>query len=67
MARMLGLSGYVRNMPDESVYIEAEGTEAALEEFTQWCHRGPERADVEYVEVKEGPFKDFKGFETRFG
>lgn len=66
VARALRLSGYVKNMPDDSVYVEVEGDEQALQEFTRWCHLGPDRADVEYVNVKEGQVKNYEGFETRF-
>lgn len=66
MARSLGLSGFVKNLADESVYIEVEGEEENLKDFIRWCHTGPERARVEHVNVSEGKIQDFKGFETRF-
>lgn len=66
IARTLGLSGYVKNMPDESVFIEIEGEEKVLDEFIHWCYQGPERAVVEDVKVEKGTVKNFKGFETRF-
>lgn len=52
-AKRLGLSGFVRNEPDGSVYIEAEGDEEALEQLVQWCHDGSPQAVVEKVEVNE--------------
>ena len=45
-ADRLGLSGIVRNEPDGSVYVEAEGEEGALDHFTAWCRQGPPRAKV---------------------
>jgi acylphosphatase len=48
--KRLGLEGLRRNELDGSVYIEAEGDEAALKEFLAWCHKGPELAKVERVE-----------------
>jgi acylphosphatase len=51
----LGLSGFVRNEPDGSVYAEAEGTETAVGAFIRWCRRGPEHARVEDVAVEEQP------------
>lgn len=65
-ARELSLSGFVRNEPDGSVYLEAEGEPATLKQLEQWVHQGPSRAQVEKVEVeeKEGLGK-FDGFEQR--
>ena len=66
VALMLGLSGYVKNMPDETVFIEIEGAEDRLKEFVRWCHLGPERAHVKKVDIEEGNFQNFNTFETRF-
>ena len=40
-AARLGITGYVRNDEDGSVYIEAEGTEDRLNAFLEWCRKGP--------------------------
>lgn len=40
-ARRMGLTGFVRNMPDGSVYIEAEGPVETLNTFVAWCRKGP--------------------------
>jgi acylphosphatase len=61
-AERLGLSGFVRNEPDGSVYAEAEGEREALDRFVDWCRRGPPQARVERVEVEKGTVKGFKGF-----
>lgn len=45
----LGLTGWVRNLPNDSVEIVAEGSAAALKAFNAWCHKGPTVADVEHV------------------
>ncbi len=50
----LGLTGYVRNLPDGSVELEAEGDEGSLRELISWCHQGPPEARVERVEVSWG-------------
>jgi acylphosphatase len=54
-AQKLGLHGFVRNEPDGSVYIEAEGDENDLKQLVQWCHEGSPQAVVETVDVSEGP------------
>ena len=48
-ARALGVTGWVRNRPDESVEIVAEGPSAALEAFGDWCRCGPDYAEVDRV------------------
>lgn len=60
-----GLSGYVRNQSDGSVYIEAEGEEGLLSEFLSWCHHGPTWARVDAVDVQEQPLQGFTGFSIR--
>lgn len=62
VARQLSITGFVRNEPDGSVYIEAEGDEEKLEKFITWCKKGPPRAVVEDVRVAEGPLVYFKSF-----
>lgn len=64
-AQRLGLAGFARNMPDGSVYCEAEGPESSLQEFVKWCRRGPELAKVERVEVEEGALQGFADFGIR--
>ncbi len=64
-ASELGLRGFVKNMPNGSVYAEAEGPAESLQAFVNWCHRGPELARVEKVEAREGPLQHFEGFEVR--
>ncbi len=64
-ALMLGVRGFVRNEPDGSVYVEAEGDEPALASLLDWCRRGPPRAQVEHVEVTEGQLKFFSDFSIR--
>lgn len=61
-ANELGLRGLVKNLPDGSVYIEAEGDPAPLQEFLMWCNTGPQGARVERTEVEPGPVKNLSGF-----
>lgn len=64
MADMLGLKGWVRNLPDGRVEAVFEGEKPAVDEIIKWCHKGPPGAEVEKVEViwedYTGEFKDFK-------
>jgi acylphosphatase len=63
MARMLNLTGFVKNMPNKSVYIEAEGKTDELNEYISWCRKGPEYAIVENVSYFEGAISGFTTFE----
>ncbi len=61
-AQELGLAGTVKNMPDGSVGIEAEGSEEALKKLIEWCGEGPDHASVENVVYAESELKNYKGF-----
>ncbi len=64
-AARLGVSGFVKNQPDGSVYIEAEGSDEQLEAFITWCRHGPEMARVDQCAVNSGKLQGFKDFEIR--
>ncbi len=65
-ADLFGLKGFVRNEPNDDVYIEAEGEEEQLRLFLDWCARGPSRARVDILEVKEdNMLTNFTWFEVR--
>ena len=49
--QQLGLTGWVRNLPDGSVEVVAEGEQPALEALARWCRTGPPAAHVEQVQV----------------
>ncbi len=65
IARKLGVNGSVRNEPDGSVFIEAEGEPEAIEKFKAWCHHGPPGARVEQVIVASGPLAGYPSFEIK--
>ena len=62
MARALGVKGWVRNLPDGSVQVVAEGEREAVGALLEWCHEGPPRANVTGVDVVDEP----PGGETEF-
>jgi acylphosphatase len=57
-ARELGLTGWVKNNPDGSVEIVAEGAREVVEELVAWSHKGPRHAVVDNVEVEWEPYLD---------
>ncbi len=65
MARYLGVKGFVKNMHDGSVYIEAEADDKALGDFVLWCRKGPDFARVERVETEEIAGRNDKLFDIR--
>ena len=50
-ARREGLHGWVRNLPDGSVEIMAEGDAEAVERFERHVRHGPPGARIEQIEV----------------
>ncbi len=52
-ALQLQLKGWVKNLPDSRVEVWAEGPADGLQSLVDWCHRGPESAEVEQVEILE--------------
>ncbi len=57
-ARRLGVDGWVRNLPDGSVEVEARGAPAAVDALCTWLAQGPRGARVTGVDVHEGPTTD---------
>ena len=67
VARRLGLTGYVKNMLDGTVYIEAEGSKDKLLELLKFSKQGPKHAQVEKVEHEFTlPSNEFKRFDYMF-
>ncbi|HEX4591880.1 MAG TPA: acylphosphatase [Gemmataceae bacterium] len=65
-AERLGLAGYVRNLPDGSVEIAAEGEAAAVDRLIAWAKHGPPGVVVEDVSVENGePTGEFSDFGIR--
>jgi len=66
-AQQLGLTGWVKNLPDGRVEVLANGKEEDLKEFYIWLQQGPPMANVSDVEMTEGtPDEIFRQFEVRY-
>ncbi|MDR1019629.1 MAG: acylphosphatase [Synergistaceae bacterium] len=54
-AESLGLSGWVRNLPDRRVEAVFQGEEDLVDDMVEWCRRGSPAACVKSVSVEEEP------------
>jgi acylphosphatase len=55
----------VRNAPDGSVELEAEGEREAVERLLRWCRTGPPSARVEDLDVDDIDVSGGTGFDIR--
>jgi acylphosphatase len=62
-SRRFGLSGWVRNSPDGSVEVWAEGPSAKLDALIAWLRHGPPYARVDRLDYEKRPpcgaYRDF--------
>lgn len=64
-AKRLGLVGWVRNLPNGSVELVAEGTDDSIRELIMWAKRGPSGARVDTMETSFHECSDgFPDFEV---
>ena len=61
-ARSRGIKGFVKNLSDGSVYIEAEGEKEILDDFAEWCRSGPPFSSVDSVEINSFPSAGYSTF-----
>ena len=61
-ARNRNIKGYVKNLPDGSVYLEAEGSLIQLNLFVDWCKKGPAFGSVESVTIDTSPPVNYLDF-----
>ena len=62
VADLLGIKGWVKNLPDNNVEITATASEDMLQKFINWCKKGPPKASVDEVIVEELKLAEFNGF-----
>ncbi|OOG59965.1 acylphosphatase [Rhodanobacter sp. C03] len=63
-ALRLGLTGYVKNLPDGGVEVLATGSPEALDALMRWLHLGPPAAKVDAVSREDLPEQELRGFHT---
>lgn len=64
-ARMLNLTGWVRNRTDGCVEALVQGDAQAVETLIRQAHEGPDSAVVARVDVREVPVEPMDGFAKR--
>ncbi|MCZ7663596.1 MAG: acylphosphatase [Thermoleophilia bacterium] len=61
-AQRLGVSGWVRNLPDGRVEAAYEGPVAEVNRLLEWTRHGPEHAVVTGVDTREEAPRGERGF-----
>lgn len=64
-AEKLDIKGFVRNEPDGSVYLEAEGEEESLDAYIVSMQKGPAWSRVDRVFITNLPGSGFRNFSVR--
>ena len=62
-ALALGVTGWVRNLPDRSVAFHAEGPPDAVEALMSWSKGGPAFSRIDEVDVDPCDVRGFESFE----
>lgn len=66
-AQQLNLTGWVRNNPDGTVEVVAEGDRADLDKLLEFLHTGSPAARVQHVDsTRETGQESFKSFSVRY-
>ncbi len=66
-ARSLGLTGWVRNLLNGTVEVQAEGNRPHLEQLAAALHSGPPAADVKECLIEWLPASgEFAGFDVKY-
>lgn len=61
-ATELNITGFVKNLPNDSVYIVATGTAEQVQQLAEWCWTGSPGSKVLSVTVEEVGLQEFDGF-----
>jgi len=64
-AREIGVTGWVRNLPDGTVETVVEGEEAAVHRYLDRLRAGPRGGLVTRLDPEESPAQGFSYFEIR--
>jgi len=61
-AQNLAVAGWVRNLNDGTVEAAVQGESANVDAIVRWARHGPDRAQVEQVEIEphDGSYSSFE-------
>ena len=65
-AKLFGLNGFVKNLMNGKVIIEAQGPEGQVDLFMSTCKKGPPWARVDDFDVVEIPLADDSNFSVKY-
>ena len=66
-AQKLGLAGWVKNQPNGTVLLEAQGSNETIQKLLEKCRKGPSLAYVSDMSIQEIPeIPGDSGFEVRY-
>ncbi len=66
-AAALGVHGWVKNTPEGTVEVLAEGPENQVKKLVSWCYHGPAGANVLHVNEQSEEWQgDFVSFDIVF-
>ena len=65
-AHKLQLNGFVRNLPDGSLEVIAEGKKEKIEELIKEIRKGPEGSKVDDIKIEWRKDEGYSIFEVRF-
>jgi len=64
-AKAFNISGYVQNLSDGKVEIDAEGERGNVHHFLEECKKGPKLSRVDSFWVSDIPYFGFKRFKIK--
>ena len=65
-ATKLGLAGFVRNLSDGRIEIEAQGNKEQVESLLDWCQQEPHSSNIKSILFRyEEPNKSYTDFMLR--
>lgn len=65
-AKKLHLKGWVKNLSNGDVLIEAFGSPKNINDLINWCKQGPPLAEVTHIEIQEIPVREENEFKVAY-
>jgi acylphosphatase len=65
-ALRIGIHGWVKNLPDGTVEIDAEGPSSRMKQFVEAVKRGSPVSKVTHLDIRDEEPTGFQQFEIRY-